>query len=321
MRLLLTCALALACLAAPAAAAPLASDNVKLVTKLPEAVGAASARFSEDGKTMYVSTWKGLHIYDITKADDPQRLGFLPLPHFENEDVDAGDGVVIITNDPSEGVGIIYVIDVSNPALPTIASTIQNGDILGSSDRVQHGPHRQLPAGAASTCGRRGRRRASPSSTCATSAHPKFVKTMEMPKGFAADGTLKKSPGFTHDVFIDRSGIAWVTGQDGTFGYSTQDPENPQLVYRTDEKVFNSGNDGPNSPETAQDYPLDFLHHNSIRTGIQLAQKPVVAPGADPAPVMPPRPPAPRPRRPRRPAPSRRPPGPSVLPRRPTSAR
>src|SRR4051794_20620474 len=115
MRLLLAAAAALMLAAVPAAqAAPLHSDNVSLVDKLPEAVGAASARFSADGKTMYVSTWKGLLIYGLADPEHPAREGFLPLPHFENEDVDAGDGVVIISNDPSEGVGLLYVIDVSN---------------------------------------------------------------------------------------------------------------------------------------------------------------------------------------------------------------
>jgi hypothetical protein len=75
-------------------------------------------------------------------------------------------------------------------------------------------------------------------------------------------------------VFVDRSGIAWITGQDGTFGYRTDgDPLHPQLVYRSDEDVTNSGNSGPKSPDTANSYPLDFLHHNSIRTSIQLAPR------------------------------------------------
>src|SRR5690349_16913979 len=78
--------LALICVS-QALAAPFHSDNIQLVTKLPDTAGAASARFV--GKNMYVSTWKGLSTFDISKPDDPQRLGFLPLPHFENEDVDA----------------------------------------------------------------------------------------------------------------------------------------------------------------------------------------------------------------------------------------
>src|SRR3954471_5932758 len=123
--------LATMAVAAPAGAAPFHSDNVSLVTKLPEAAGAASARFSPDGNLMYVSTWKGLSIYDVSAPDNPQRTGFLPLPHFENEDVDAGNGVVIISNDPSEGIGLIYVVDVSDPSLPTIKSITPNGLIIG----------------------------------------------------------------------------------------------------------------------------------------------------------------------------------------------
>src|SRR3954466_12528850 len=91
--------------AAPAFAAPFHSDNVQLVTKLPDTAGAASARLL--GQHLYVSTWKGLSIFDISKADDPQRVGFLPLPHFENEDVDAAGDIVVISNDPSEGVGVL----------------------------------------------------------------------------------------------------------------------------------------------------------------------------------------------------------------------
>ena len=62
--------------------------------------------------------------------------------------------------------------------------------------------------------------------------------------------------GFTHDVHVDRSGIAWVTGEDGTFGYDARDadPLTPTLVYRSDENVTNTGNSGPSTdPGTAND--------------------------------------------------------------------
>jgi hypothetical protein len=268
--------LALAACAAPASAAPLFhSANVTEVTSLPEAAGAASARFSPDGKTMYVSTWKGLHIYDITKPDDPRRIGVLPLPHFENEDVEAGDGVVIITNDPSEGMGLIYIVDVRDPATPTIRAIIRNGDIVGASDAVLGDTTSNT--GHIANCLQGCKWLWTTGTSEGISIfdlrdldHPKFVKQMAMPKGKGKD-----SPGFTHDVFVDRSGIAWVTGQDGTFGFDSSDPTNPKLVYRSDENVTNSGNDGPSSPDTANSYPLDFLHHNSIRTDIQLAPKTV----------------------------------------------
>jgi hypothetical protein len=205
----------------------------------------------------------------------------LPLPHFENEDVEAGDGVVIITNDPSEGMGLIYVIDVKNPATPTIRSIIRNGDIVGASDAVLGDTTSNT--GHIANCLQGCKWLWTTGTSEGISIfdlrdldNPKFVKQMTMPKGKGKD-----SPGFTHDVFLDRSGVAWITGQDGTFGYDTANPADPKLLFRSDENVTNSGNDGPASPDTANSYPLDFLHHNSIRTDIQLAPRPVTE-GATP---------------------------------------
>jgi hypothetical protein len=63
------------------------------------------ARFRD--KYMYVSGTEGLEIYDISKPELPVLTGALPLPHFENEDVDLGGDILLISNDPSEGVGIL----------------------------------------------------------------------------------------------------------------------------------------------------------------------------------------------------------------------
>jgi hypothetical protein len=265
--------------AMPAAAEPFHSDNVQLVTKLPDTAGAASARFV--GKNMYVSTWKGLSVFDISKPDDPQRVGFLPLPHFENEDVDAAGDIVIISNDPSEGIGLIYVIDVSNPATPTIRSIMPNGLITG--DGIV--PDNPSATGHIANCLQdckylwmTGTEQGVVVYDLRDPSNPKFANTFEMPKpkkyGDETDQE-KLDPGFTHDVFVDRSGIAWVTGRDGTFGYDAADPVHPKLVYRSDENVTNSGLSGPDGDGAG---PLDFLHHNSIRTDIQLAE-PAIADG------------------------------------------
>src|SRR6476469_2087430 len=129
MRSYVVSAVLLACLAlaAPSQAALFKSDNVSEVGALPEAVGAIGARFSPDGHTMYVTSATGLGIYDVSAPETPQRLSRLALPHFENEDVDVGHiggrDYVIVTNDPSfTGVGVIYVIDVTNPSTPSLAS-------------------------------------------------------------------------------------------------------------------------------------------------------------------------------------------------------
>ena len=271
--------------AVPASAAPFHSDNVQLVTKLPETAGAASARFV--GKNMYVSTWKGLSVFDISKPDDPQRVGFLPLPHFENEDVDAAGDIVVISNDPSEGIGLLYIIDVSNPATPMIKAVMPNGitgkatvnDPLGNSSRTGH------IANCLQACKYlwlTGTDQGVVVIDLRDPANPKFVNAFQMPKpkkyGDETDPNQLK-PGFTHDVFVDRSGVAWVTGRDGTFGYDATDPVHPKLVYRSDENVTNSGLSGPDGDGSG---PLDFLHHNSIRTDIQLA-KPAPAATSTPA--------------------------------------
>lgn len=255
--------------------APFHSDNVQLVTKLPETAGAASARFV--GKNMYVSTWKGLSIYDITKPDDPQRVGFLPLPHFENEDVDAAGNLVIVSNDPSEGIGLIYVVDVSDPAVPTIRSIIPNGLITGDGlmpDNPSATGHIANCIQACRYLWMTGTEQGVVVYDLRDPDNPKFANAFPMPKpkgyGDQTDPSALR-PGFTHDVFVDRAGIAWVTGRDGTFGYDTADPVHPRLVYRSDENVTNSGLSGPDGDGAG---PLDFLHHNSIRTDIQLAQPP-----------------------------------------------
>ena len=116
-------------LIAPSAqgAALFKSANVTELGTLPEAVGAIGARFSPGGNTMYVTSATGLGIYDVSAPEAPQRLSRLALAHFENEDVDVGHiggrDYVIITNDPSfTGVGVIYVIDVTDPSAPSLAS-------------------------------------------------------------------------------------------------------------------------------------------------------------------------------------------------------
>ena len=83
---------------------------------------------------------------------------------------------------------------------------------------------------AATTSTRRARPRGSRSTTSATSTRPKYVKTIPLP-----------GKGFTHDVAGRPPGIAWVTGEDGTFGYDTTNPPAPKCCYRSDPSIVNSG--------------------------------------------------------------------------------
>jgi len=249
------------------AAALFKSANVTELGTLPEAVGAIGARFSPDGNTMYVTSATGLGIYDVSRPEAPQRLSRLPLPHFENEDVDVGhiDGrdYVIITNDPSfTGVGVIYVIDVTDPASPSLASAtpVEVPGLNGVATNTPGSSNGHI-ANCVAGCRYLWTTGSSEGLTVfdlADPTKPEYLGAFKVPGG-----------GFTHDVQIDDTGIAWVTGEDGTFGYDVNamtDPLAPPLVYRSDPSVTNTHNSGPSTdPGSANDSPLDFLHHNSRR--------------------------------------------------------
>jgi hypothetical protein len=254
------------------AAALFKSANVTELGTLPDAVGAIGARFSPDGTTMYVTSATGLGIYDVSRPEAPQRLSRLALPHFENEDVDVGHiggrDYVIITNDPSfTGVGVIYVIDVTDPSAPSLASAtpVEVPGLDGVATNTPGSSNGHI-ANCIAGCRYLWTTGSSEGLTVfdlADPARPQYLGAFKVPGG-----------GFTHDVQVDDTGIAWVTGEDGTFGYdltAMTDPLAPPLVYRSDPSITNTGNSGPSTdPGSANDSPLDFLHHNSRRIGPDL---------------------------------------------------
>jgi hypothetical protein len=268
-RLLVLLASALATLAAAvqAGAAPLRSDNVTMLGKIPDSAGAIGARFSADGATMYVSSATGLQIYDDSQPAAPRKLSQLPLPHFENEDVDVGRDTVVITNDPSfSNVGLIYLIDVSDPAAPRIRSTLPTNVPGVTGDETTGNGHIANCIAGCDYLYTTGTSEGLAIYDIRDLDAPRFVKTFELP-----------GRGFTHDVHIDAAGIAWVTGEDGTFGYDVSDPVNPVLNYRSDPSIRNTGGGLPGDDGSS---PLDFLHHNSLRTSIDVLPDGTVQPAA-----------------------------------------
>jgi hypothetical protein len=265
--------------AAPAGAV-IQSDNVTLLTKLPEAAGAIGGHFTADGKTFVVTTAKGVHTYDVSDPAAPQRLGFLPLPHFENEDVDLGRigdrDVAIVSLDPSfnlGALGVLYVIDITDPSLPTILSATptklpaQVRDPLGFTDATSTNGHIANCLQGCRYVWTTGDTLGLTVYDLSDPAAPKFVKNIAMPVPKGRAGAPATDPGFTHDVFLDPQGIAWVTGEDGTFGFTTADPANPVLRYRSDEDIQNTGGGLVGDDGSG---PLDFLHHNMMRTSLNV---------------------------------------------------
>jgi hypothetical protein len=117
------------------------SDNVTYVGTIPDTPGIGGRMLKVGNQTrFYVTGAKGLTIYDVTNPALPTVIGALPLPHFQNEDVDVSDdgSRVIISTDTvhagpngttvAAGGGSIRVIDTSNPAMPRVTAYIASGN-------------------------------------------------------------------------------------------------------------------------------------------------------------------------------------------------
>jgi hypothetical protein len=102
-----------------------ASSNVQLVAHIP---GTAAGMNFKDHYA-YVSGWGGITVLDIAKADSPQLVGALPLPHFENEDVDLCGNTLIVVNDRvTRDLGsLLYVVSIANPTSPVVSAILPLG--------------------------------------------------------------------------------------------------------------------------------------------------------------------------------------------------
>ena len=265
-------------LLAPPAAAPLPqppagkSDKVSWLATLDEPDG-ISARFR--GNEMYVSSSRGLSVYDVSKPEAPVKIGSLALPHFENEDVDLGGDVLLISNDPSEGKGILYVISIKDPRNPTILSTFDTGTIFGSEGEVFFGtPTRGTGHTASCIAGCRYLYLAG------TAAGIDIVDLTDprAPK-FAGNFRADEATGglASHDVQVDSEGLAWVVGGGGTASYDVSDPRKPKLVHRTNEQGKSRYGVEPTDGKALN----DFIHHNSLR--LNNSSLVTAPPGSDPA--------------------------------------
>ena len=271
-------ALAAVLAAAPAhAQAPPAdvSDNVEHVGFVPEP-GVISARFK--GEHMYVSGVDGLSVYDISDPAAPEQVGALPLPHFENEDVDLGGDVLLISNDPAEGQGMLYVIDISDPTAPSLSGTLPTGTaadeagldlFVGFLDELFGLP---LPdplgggIGHTASC--------VPDTGCAVAylagtsvTHGVDIVDLSDPTAPVYAEPKEFAPVVnaglaTHDVQFDRSGLAWFVGGGGTAAYDISDPLHPELVHQTDESGMSDYADDFGADGSTLN---DFIHHNSMR--------------------------------------------------------
>ena len=203
------------------------SANVTYVTTIPELKTAISLNFI--GDTMFVSTQTGLFSYDVKDPREPQALGALVHPIWENEDVDVDPArkLVIISRDPRPAPGApasalpkgaIEVVDVSNPAAMTVKSVLplDTGHTTTCVEKCRWlwtgGPAAYTGPGATETSWK---------------GRPILgtdLRDPASPKPCPKPIDLHRNDGVTdyaHDVQVDRMGVAWVSGRGGVRGYWT----------------------------------------------------------------------------------------------------
>ena len=186
----------------------LASPNVSVQTVIPQPTP-VGAKFRDN--LMYLTTLTGLTIYDISSPAAPVEIGRLPLPHFQNEDVDIGGNILLLSNDAAESYGLLHVIDISDPTNPTRLTTYDMGSTAADA-QLNGGPGHTASCildcqFAWVTDG--GKLRVIDLRNPAT---PVNLGSFETPAGAGAFPT--------HDVQMDENGLAWVSGFGGAAAYA-----------------------------------------------------------------------------------------------------
>lgn len=223
---------------------PLAnSSNVHVLGHVPGS--AAGMAFS--GNHAYVSGWGGITVLDIAQAADPKVVGTLPLPHFENEDVDLCGDTLIVVNDRVElDLGsLLYVISIADRATPKVSAVLPLG-LTGSGRGAGH-----IANFVKTDC----------TQLWVDGGNLVEVVDLTVPSAPRSLGTFhsvasESNFDITHDTELDSTGTLWSVGGGGAAGYRlTANPLAPQLLAST-------GAAGRNpSPYN------DFILHNSQRRG------------------------------------------------------
>ncbi len=221
-----------------------ASSNVHLLGHIP---GTAAGMNFKDHYA-YVSGWGGVTVLDIAKPASPRLVGALPLPHFENEDVDLCGNTLIVVNDRAEqDLGaVMYVVNIANRTTPTLSAVLPLG-LTGSGRGSGH-----IANFVKADC----------TQVWVDGGDHVEVVDLRIPTAprslgkFTSAASASDSFNVTHDTELDSTGVVWNVGGGGAAGYQlTANPLAPKLLGTT-------GTAGRNpSPYN------DFILHNSQRRG------------------------------------------------------
>jgi hypothetical protein len=221
-----------------------ASSNVHVLDHIP---GTAAGMNFKDHYA-FVTGWTGVMVLDIAKPDSPQVVGELPLPHFENEDVDlCGNTLVVVNDREAKDLGsVMYVVDITSPTAPTIRAVLPLG--LTASGRGSGHIANFVK----------------PDCTQAWIDGGDHVEVVDLtipsaPRSlgkFESAASMSDNFKVSHDTELDSTGTIWNVGGGGAAAYRlTADPLAPQLLATTGEAGRNP------SPYN------DFILHNSQRRG------------------------------------------------------
>jgi hypothetical protein len=252
-----------------------ASPNVHLITNIPTGVGVGgkfaghyyfqtTARSVTYGAPDGISDG-GLWVFDVANPAAPQVVSHLPLPVWENEDVDLSlkRHVLLISADRKKTVsqvstspvvgGQLFVYDITDLAHPLLKSTLPMPATVGTkADGTPLGGAGHI-ANCIQDCAYAyitgSRDRSVAVVNLRDLANPKLAGTIKSPAG---GDTPAWTPGIVHDVNVDAKGNVWMTGSGGTAMYApVKDALHPVLIASTSK----ADNVRTNS----------YIHHNSLR--------------------------------------------------------
>ncbi len=228
------------------------SDNVTLVTTLPEAVGAISMQFASDKPVMYLSTLKGIHTYDVSDPRAPRRLGYLPMLAYQNEAMSLGErpngekfllvasnGAVVTTGGFTDTSNrAVVVVDVTDPGNPREVAARQV-------DTRTHTVSCGTPSCEYAYSDGRSQGRIS-IIDLTDFRNPKMAGTYAsvVPSG--------------HDQDLDDAGVLWHVGGQGAVALDISNPTAPVQLNSTDRNGLSSA-DYSGKPWN------NFILHNSYR--------------------------------------------------------
>lgn len=101
-----------------------ASDNIEYLGYVPLENDTSGARVV--GKFLYITTSRGLTIYDLSDPVSPVRLGSVLIPqdpYFAEEDVDTNGRILLVG-----ALGALNVVDVEDKSNPVVVGTLEGGD-------------------------------------------------------------------------------------------------------------------------------------------------------------------------------------------------